>query len=207
MNKDDINIAFEILLEEIEKFFQLLSKEVEKAFDSQNFERASFIVERGKKLAMFREKIKSLQEEWQTLFEDLENVISAHYNKDSFKTVVLNNTLLIEKERKITGRLEKGLRTPAKKYKIPILESLIELGGKARIEVILNKVYEKMKKDMTKYDFELLPSGKEYRWRNTAQWARLIMVKEGLLSTNSPRGIWEITEKGREFYKRHKTLK
>jgi len=35
------------------------------------------------------------------------------------------------------------------------------------------------------------------RWRNTAQWARHSMVKEGLLKADSPRGIWEITDAGR----------
>jgi hypothetical protein len=30
------------------------------------------------------------------------------------------------------------------------------------------------------------------------------MVNEGLLASDSPWGIWEITEKGREFYKENK---
>jgi len=41
------------------------------------------------------------------------------------------------------------------------------------------------------------------RWKNRALWERLVMVKDGLLKSGSPRGIWEITEKGREFYKRN----
>jgi len=36
------------------------------------------------------------------------------------------------------------------------------------------------------------------RWRNTAQWCRHTMVQEGLLKRDSPHGIWEITEKGRQ---------
>ncbi|MCC7571175.1 winged helix-turn-helix domain-containing protein, partial [Candidatus Micrarchaeota archaeon] len=40
------------------------------------------------------------------------------------------------------------------------------------------------------------------RWRNTAQWARNSMVnEEGFLKKDSPRGIWEISEKGRAFLK------
>jgi len=30
------------------------------------------------------------------------------------------------------------------------------------------------------------------RWRNTAQWARAAMVREGLIKGDSRRGIWEI---------------
>ena len=37
------------------------------------------------------------------------------------------------------------------------------------------------------------------RWRNTAQWARNAMVKEGLLASDSPRGVWEITAEGKQW--------
>lgn len=35
--------------------------------------------------------------------------------------------------------------------------------------------------------------------RNTAQWARNSMVKEGLMASDSPRGIWEITDEGEQW--------
>lgn len=55
--------------------------------------------------------------------------------------------------------------------------------------------------------FELLLSEieahlhREIRWRNTAQWARKTIVQEGLLASDSPKEIWEITRKGREYLK------
>ena len=60
-----------------------------------------------------------------------------------------------------------------------------------------------MKDILNKVDFELLPSGNDYRWRNTACWARNTMIKEGLIKKDSPRGIWEITEKGKIYLKEH----
>jgi len=55
-----------------------------------------------------------------------------------------------------------------------------------------------MKGVLIRVDYEPLASDPEMlRWRNTAQWARNSMVKEGLLKSNSPRGIWEISEAGR----------
>ena len=33
-------------------------------------------------------------------------------------------------------------------------------------------------------------------WENKMQWERLKMVKEGLLKSDSPRGIWELTPRG-----------
>ena len=35
-------------------------------------------------------------------------------------------------------------------------------------------------------------------WRDAAQWARNSMVAEGLLKADSPRGVWEISDKGRD---------
>src|SRR5260221_4447970 len=49
-------------------------------------------------------------------------------------------------------------------------------------------------------DYQILASeAEQVRWQNSAQWARNLMVKEGLLQVDSPVGIWEITEKGRGF--------
>jgi restriction endonuclease Mrr len=61
-----------------------------------------------------------------------------------------------------------------------------------------------MKDILKEYDYKPLPSTpKEERWKNTTRWARNIMVKKGLLK-DFPRGIWEITERGREFYEENK---
>lgn len=66
---------------------------------------------------------------------------------------------------------------------------------------VLKLVQNKMKNILNEYDYKPLPSDpKQKRWENTAQWARNSMVNDGLLSSSSPRGIWEITKKGIEFY-------
>ncbi|MGC8769522.1 winged helix-turn-helix domain-containing protein, partial [Calditerrivibrio sp.] len=109
------------------------------------------------------------------------------------------------RETRVKDRLKKGMRTPEDKFIIPILESLIELGGKGEMKNVLNLVHMKMKNTLNEYDYKPLPSNpKQKRWENTAQWARNTMVNEGLLASNSPRGIWEITEKGRKFYEENK---
>jgi len=86
-----------------------------------------------------------------------------------------------------------------------ILESIIELGGKAKAKDVLNLVYKKMKNVLNSYDYEPLQSNpKEQRWKNAARWTRDILVNEGLLAKDSPRGIWEITDKGRKLYEENK---
>lgn len=180
--QNEVNIAFELLLEEIENVIEELNKEAEEIFKSRNYERVKALIEDATKITEFREKIRNLQREWQTLFA--------------------SKTPKLRKPKKETSqRLKKGLRTPEDTFRLPILESLIELGGKAEIRTVLNEVYKKMKHILNEYDRQPLPSGTGIRWQNTAQWARNTMVREGLLHSESERGVWEITEKGIEYLK------
>lgn len=93
-------------------------------------------------------------------------------------------------------RTPPGIKTPQEQYRLPILQALVELGGKARTGRVLDRVGELMAGLLNDFDRERLPQGRDIRWRNTAMWERLDMVKEGLLSDQSPNGTWEITEAG-----------
>jgi hypothetical protein len=53
------------------------------------------------------------------------------------------------------------------------------------------------------YDKEPRTAGNPVRWMHTAHRARHDLVHEkGFLSASSPRGIWEITEAGRNYLAR-----
>ena len=82
-------------------------------------------------------------------------------------------------------------------YRLPVLQALVEMGGQGRTGDVLDRVGELMEGQLSGVDREMLPSGTAIRWRNKAQWARNTMVKEGLMASDSPHGIWEITERGR----------
>jgi restriction system protein len=111
MDKNEVNTAFEILLEEIEEVFNMISTEGEEAFKAQDFDKARTLIEYGERLKYFREKVKALQREWQTIFSDIIPIQA--------------------RKKQVKGRLKKGLRTPEEQFVIPILESIIELGGKS----------------------------------------------------------------------------
>ena len=96
-------------------------------------------------------------------------------------------------------RLQRGIRTPEEAFRRPILEALVELGGRAPINEVLKRVETKMNSILNVYDLQPLPSNPTIiRWQNTARWCRSTMVREGFLKNDSPRGIWEISERGRE---------
>jgi len=85
-------------------------------------------------------------------------------------------------------------------YTLPILESLIEMGGSGKMSDVLEKVLQKMRDKLTTKDYEKLPTGIGVRWKNKAQWERQRLKTEGYLKKDSPRGIWEITDEGRRYH-------
>ncbi len=184
MIKNEVFAAFEILLEEIEIVIKTLEEEQITAVRKREYDKAKEIIEKMSTLEKFREKVKQLQNEWQTNFSSL-----------SIKPT---------KKRKIKSKLKRGLRTPEDAFRIPILESLIELDGSAPMSKVLELVEKKMKDKLNEYDYQLLPSTNTIRWKNTAQWCRNTMVQEGLLKSDSPRGTWEISKKGIEYLKEAK---
>lgn len=97
------------------------------------------------------------------------------------------------------GRLPKGLKTPQGEYWVPILRTLVEQGGQADINLVLERVRRVMAEKLNAYDLATLSDGETPRWRNTAQWARNAMREEGLIRDDTPRGTWAISEKGREW--------
>ena len=111
-------------------------------------------------------------------------------NKGS--SYVYNNT------QKGIGRVKRGLKTQQSQYRIPILQSLVDLGGSGEVNEVLKQVYERMKGVLKPIDLEKVLSG-QIRWVNTARWERAAMLKEGLLQNYSPRSIWEISDKGRIY--------
>jgi restriction endonuclease Mrr len=60
------------------------------------------------------------------------------------------------------------------------------------------RVEQVMRGSLKQVDYEPLPSDGTQRWSKSAQWARNRIAREGLLKSDSPRGIWEISDKGRQ---------
>jgi len=185
MENDPTNVsgAFEMLLEEIEAEIDFISKVGARSLEGRDYEGAREALGRASRATTLRDKLVSLRKEWEAL------TVSHRGDEEEEMT---------HAERRNMRRLQKGSRTPEKAYYQPILEVLNELGGSARVNDVLVKVEQLMNGALTPIDYEPLPSNPEMlRWRNKAQWARNSMAREGLLKSDSPRGIWEISEEGR----------
>jgi hypothetical protein len=67
------------------------------------------------------------------------------------------------------------------------------------VQEVLKIVEEMMADQLNKYDYQSIPSNpKIIRWENNAQWARVKLIEQRYMASDSPRGIWEITDAGRE---------
>lgn len=182
-NPQDVASAFEILLEEVEAEIDFINGVGAKAFEARDYERVKEAHERAGVLIAFRDRVATLRTEWDALA-----AVADREEDDETKA-----------ERRNLGRLRKGARTPDKVFRIPILKVLTEMGGSGKVGDILDRLGRAMKPILKDVDYQPLASDpNNLRWRNTAQWARNSMVKDGLLKPDSPRGVWEITEAGKQ---------
>jgi len=185
MDNNEENVYSGNLKEDYKDALKNLINLAEESLEAQDFDSAKVFLQGAKKLIELY---------------DLVDILSDWYPRgvsDEIPLDELDEINLIEDQK----RLKKGLRTREEQFVMPILEAIIELGGKAKVKDVLELVYYKMEDILNSYDYEPLPSNpKQQRWENTAQWARNMMVNKGLLAKNTPKGIWEITEKGKKFY-------
>ncbi|TET08349.1 hypothetical protein E3J84_06300 [Candidatus Aerophobetes bacterium] len=85
---------------------------------------------------------------------------------------------------------------------LPLLKVIADAGGELLMAKAIRAV-EKFFPSLTEDDkLEPLPSGRSKRWSNRVQWARQRLIQEGHLDRQAPRGIWRITQEGKEYLER-----
>jgi restriction system protein len=178
--------AFEMLLEEIEDEVEATNRSGARAFERGDIESARVAIKRADQLKEIRHKVAALRDEWDLL---LPSDMTAEQDQGVNAQEIT--------ERRNLGRLQRGLRTPEKAYYTPILKALVEMGGSARMSDALTRVEQIMRSTLKPVDYDLLNSTAEPRWRNTGQWARDRLVRNGFMKVNSPHGVWEISDTGR----------
>ncbi|MGQ9822767.1 MAG: winged helix-turn-helix domain-containing protein [Thermogutta sp.] len=187
-NPSNVSSAFEMLLREIEAEIEFTNKVGSRAFEARDYDRAREALERAAQITAFREKADALRREW-----------------DALTSRAADEEEETRSERRDLGRLARGLRTPEDAFRLPILQALVDLGGAGQMAEVLEKVRQVMQGVLKEVDYQPLASDPDLpRWRNTAQWSRAAMVKEGLIKGDSRRGIWEISDAGRRHLNEQK---
>jgi len=96
----------------------------------------------------------------------------------------------------VRKRARRGSLVPESAFEVPMLEALVELGGSAPAGKVTARVGEKLADRLTSVDRESVSSG-GVRWQSRAQAVRMKLIKDGELKSDSPRGVWEISDAGR----------
>ena len=182
--------AFDLLMEEIENLLESKRNEGAEAYRKGE----TVIFQETDKIVKFLEELRKTVDE-------------LRYKTFSFLQVPLKDPKLEKEARNQKANSRTPEKEPHKRfaldatpthvYRFLILETLFEMGGKAFSKEVERKIEEKMRQYFRPDDLRPVSSG-QIRWRKRLHWCRYFMVKDGLLRDDTPRGIWEITNQGRQ---------
>ena len=87
---------------------------------------------------------------------------------------------------------------PRQCYGLPILKALVELGDSSATNQVLQQVFQLMEADneLRAIDKSRRSDG-QYYWDNRTQDMLRELINKGFMKDDSPRGIWEISNAGR----------
>lgn len=85
-------------------------------------------------------------------------------------------------------------RLPRSAMRNSIVFALRNLGGSAPKEKVLELVETELHGSFLSADLVWLESSRKYAWQNSAKHARAELVGEGILRSDSPKGVWELSE-------------
>ncbi|MGQ9594805.1 MAG: winged helix-turn-helix domain-containing protein [Anaerolineae bacterium] len=186
----DMQEAFEVLKRALKQALDEVRERGTRAFQEGRYADAQRAAQKADRVASELEHLETLRALWSGLVS--EGAMSGGAEEPP------------RKPSKRRRRIPRGLRTQEKEFWIPILTALEELGGQGEAKEVVSRVGEIMEDVLNEYDRSVPPDGKQVRWHNSVHWCRFDMVRKGLLAPDSPAGIWEITEKGRQYLQEHR---
>ncbi len=188
MREKDVTERFDNLIDEMETIFENLNEDGARFLKKGEYEKAKAVMGRVREIKKIRDEAENLQIKWEGVFRETSRGPLKRKRRD--------------KKKKTYPR---GIKTPEKDFVIPILETIEELGGAGSVKEVLQKVFEKMKDRLNDYDLKAIPSHPDrFRWESTAMWCRQSMVDDGFLSSEAKRGLWILTEKGKDRLEQEK---
>ncbi len=192
MQNQDIIPTITALLDEIDSVVAQLNEQGARLFSEGNYDQARALLNKVESIMGFRGKVLCIKDNWKAL-----RVPAIVKQALPGKGEAGAHTKSVP--------LRPGLKTHLEAFRYPILEALDRLEVAGRVRDVFRIVEEIMSEQLNTYDYLPLPSDpNSVRWKTTAHWERYNMVQEGLLSGDSPRGVWEITDAGREALKHAK---
>jgi len=99
--------------------------------------------------------------------------------------------------KRTAGTRSRSPRTDMGIFKEQIILALRKFGGRAKATEIIEEVGKQLEGKMLPGDLEWNERNNLYAWQHKTQWARFHLTQDGTLRSDSPRGIWELSESHR----------
>jgi hypothetical protein len=84
-----------------------------------------------------------------------------------------------------------------RRYEEAILKGLFEAGGESTADNIVSGVFAKLRGHLRESDYRVEPSGQQ-QWVHRVHANRFHLVELGMLKNDSPHGVWQLTDAGRQ---------
>lgn len=188
----DIHAALTLLSTEVRDEISRIRGEGADAMTGGDYDTAESVIAFAKDLDDFAAEVERLAGKWDTITD-------RHEEEPEVVQKIVGTKLF-------KGRAKKGTTTSEEAFLIPLLRVLEELGGEAKTAEVIAKVGESMKSQFKEPDLLPLPSPPHMiRWENKTMWARNTLVNTlGYMRKDTPRGIWAISDKGRDWLAQQK---
>lgn len=96
--------------------------------------------------------------------------------------------------RNLQGKRSHLPKTKQRVFREYIVLALKKFGGRARAAEVNQEIRRQLSDKLLPGDFDILKDGRTLSWQSSAGWERLQMVKDGVLKSDSPAGIWELAD-------------
>jgi len=189
---DEVGEALTMAADEVEGVIAALKRSAKQAVDADRFDEVQRVTQQIESVRQFVATLDSVRRDW----------IAIRGSSRSRRRPPTQLPAPAPKQRRHLGHVAPGAKTSQPDFWRPVLEAVVELGGSGEVSTVLSVLEKNFGHNFKPADRELLPSARkpdDLRWRNTAQWARVELVAEGLLKNDSKRGIWEISDAGRAW--------
>ena len=178
-NSATVDSAFRSVEKRLNTVRKKINSTAAKAMKSGNYGVAQKLMENGRAVAEFTDRVEAFVQEWKRLV----------------KTTRLTDKSAEPTTLKVT--LRKPSRTPLWKFCIPALDFVVSRGGSATHDEVITGLEESMGSFLTPKDREPKSPRNPPRWYGTVKKAYKHCQREGWIDKRTD-GVWKITAKGRE---------
>ena len=182
----DVESALDLLAAQVREEIKRIRDEGADAMKQGDYKTATSVIEFAGKMENFAGNVDNLIAQWDAIAQQHE------VEPETVKAIV---------GRGFFGKARKGTITSHVDFYVPLLQALVQLGGRGNTQTVVDRVGKIMEGKLKPKDLETLKSDSStIRWRNKVMWSRSDLVNElGYMKRDSPRGVWEISDKGRKW--------